>query len=83
MELRDKIITGSFMIGADGRKEPVNWKDYALKLETLLLESRQGEYNSDWSEVINKVENDNSNPLEFSYSDTIKSLQSKFLIIRI
>lgn len=36
MDIRDKLITGSFMIGEDGRKEPSNWKDYALKLEAEL-----------------------------------------------
>lgn len=38
MDIRDKIITGSFAIGSDGRKEPIDWKDYSLKLEKELTE---------------------------------------------
>jgi hypothetical protein len=38
MTLRDKIITGSFMIGHDGQKEPISWLDYALKLEKYIQE---------------------------------------------
>lgn len=30
--LRNRIITGTYAIGEEG-KEPINWKDYALKLE--------------------------------------------------
>lgn len=36
MDIRDELITGTFNIGSDGRKEPPNWKDYALKLEAKL-----------------------------------------------
>lgn len=37
-EIRDLIITGSYMIGPDG-KEPTNgWKDYAYQLENILLQ---------------------------------------------
>lgn len=36
MNIRDEIITGTFAIGADGKKEPIDWKDYALKLEDRL-----------------------------------------------
>lgn len=38
MDIRDEVITGSFMIGNDGRKEPINWRDYALKLEAKISE---------------------------------------------
>lgn len=41
MDIRDKIITGSYMIGNDGRKEPTNWKDYAIKLEKHIQETDQ------------------------------------------
>lgn len=37
MDIRDEIITGSFSIGSDGRKEPIDWKDYALKLEAKII----------------------------------------------
>jgi hypothetical protein len=40
MDIRDEIITGSFAIGQDGRKEPIDWKNYALKLETKIEEMR-------------------------------------------
>lgn len=36
MDIRDKIITGTFAIGSDGRKEPTDWKDYAIKLEHMI-----------------------------------------------
>lgn len=36
MDIRDEIITGTFAIGEDGRKEPIDWKDYAKKLEQKL-----------------------------------------------
>jgi hypothetical protein len=37
-EIRDLIITGSYMIG-DGMREPLNWKDYANKLEETLVKN--------------------------------------------
>lgn len=33
MSIRDELITGTFAIGSDGQKEPIDWKEYALKLE--------------------------------------------------
>jgi len=33
LRLRDRIITGTYAIGTIG-KEPTDWKDYAIKLET-------------------------------------------------
>ena len=44
MDIRDKLITGTFSIGADGRKTPASWKGYALKLEQALDKSK------DWEE---------------------------------
>jgi len=35
--IRDMMITGSFMIGPNG-KEPAVWKDYAMKLEKFICE---------------------------------------------
>lgn len=40
MDIRDEIITGSFAVGKDGRKEPIDWKKYALELEQKLGEVR-------------------------------------------
>lgn len=34
--LRNRIITGTYAIGEEG-KEPINWKDYALKLEAYIM----------------------------------------------
>jgi hypothetical protein len=35
-EIRDQVITGSFMLGYDGCKEPTyGWEAYARKLEVL------------------------------------------------
>lgn len=34
--LRNRIITGTYAIGPEG-KEPTNWQDYALKLESHIL----------------------------------------------
>lgn len=36
MNIRDTLITGTFLIGEDGQKEPTNWKEYAEKLEKHL-----------------------------------------------
>jgi hypothetical protein len=36
MDIRDEIITGTFYIGSDGRKEPTDWKEYAAKLENKI-----------------------------------------------
>jgi len=38
MDIRDELITGSFMYGHDGRKEPPDWKKYAIKLEAKIEE---------------------------------------------
>lgn len=38
MDIRDEIITGTFAIGNDGRKEPPDWKQYALLLEDKIKE---------------------------------------------
>ena len=38
-EIRDIVITGSYLIG-DGMKEPAHgWKDYANKLEDILVKN--------------------------------------------
>lgn len=37
-EIRNLIITGSYMIG-DGIVEPISWKDYANKLEDLIIKN--------------------------------------------
>lgn len=39
MDVRDELITGSYMIGSNGRKEPPNWQEYAIKLENKLKQS--------------------------------------------
>lgn len=39
MNIRDEIITGTFAIGPDGQREPIDWKDYALKLEEKIKTS--------------------------------------------
>lgn len=36
MNIRDAIITGSFNIGADGKREPPNWEKYAIALEKVI-----------------------------------------------
>lgn len=36
IRLRNRIITGTYAIGPEG-KEPTNWRDYALKLESHIL----------------------------------------------
>jgi len=36
-QLRDKIITGSYAIGSNGLKEPVDWKQYAERLEEYII----------------------------------------------
>jgi hypothetical protein len=41
MNIRDKIITGSYAIGHDGKKEPLDWKDYALKLEEYVVKGEE------------------------------------------
>jgi len=41
MNIRDKFITGNFIIGSDGQKEPPSWKDYALKLEEELIKQHR------------------------------------------
>lgn len=33
MDIRDELITGSYIVGDDGRKEPINWKVYAIQVE--------------------------------------------------
>jgi hypothetical protein len=38
-EIRDLIITGNYMIGYDGIREPIDWKDYANKLEEILTQN--------------------------------------------
>lgn len=39
-EIRDLIITGSYMIGEDGLRESVHgWKDYANRLEEMLVKN--------------------------------------------
>ena len=39
-EIRDLIITGSYMIGEDGLREPAHgWKDYANRLEETLVKN--------------------------------------------
>lgn len=39
-EIRDLIITGNFLIGEDGLREPAcGWKDYANKLEETLVKN--------------------------------------------
>jgi hypothetical protein len=38
MDIRDEIITGSCMYGHDGRREPIDWKNYAIKLEAKIEE---------------------------------------------
>ena len=39
-EIRNEIITGSFMIGINGLKEPVHgWEDYARKLENWIMDN--------------------------------------------
>lgn len=35
MTTRDRFITGSYAIGENG-KEPLDWKEYALKLEDYI-----------------------------------------------
>lgn len=35
--LRDELIKNSFMIGANGLKEPYSWRSYAEKLEEYIL----------------------------------------------
>ena len=49
MDIRDKLITGTFSIGADGRKTPTSWKGYALKLE------EEVESSEDWKEKWNTI----------------------------
>lgn len=39
MNIRDALITGTFLIGPDGQKEPTNWKEYAEKLEAHLTQT--------------------------------------------
>lgn len=36
-QLRDLIITGSYAIGSDGMKEPIDWKKYAENLESHFI----------------------------------------------
>jgi hypothetical protein len=38
-EIRDLIITGNYMIGDDGIREPIDWEDYANKLEEILTQN--------------------------------------------
>ena len=39
-DIRDLVITGTFMFGNEGIKEPVHgWEDYARKLEDILIEN--------------------------------------------
>ena len=46
-DIRDEIITGSFIIGEDGRKEPIDWKEYALKLEHYIKKMEKEEAHTD------------------------------------
>jgi hypothetical protein len=46
LDIRDKLITGTFDIGSDGRKHPINWEIYALKLEQHLKQVQA----DSWSE---------------------------------
>ena len=80
-KIRDSIITGSYAIGENGQKEPLDWKEYALKLEAELLKSAKGDYNKRWMAIINRVEKDNKE-VE-SYSETVKNLQNKYLLFKI
>lgn len=41
MNIRDEIITGSYAIGETG-KEPLDWKEYALKLEAHIADLKTG-----------------------------------------
>lgn len=47
-ELRDKLITGNFMI-SDGIKQPLSWQQYAIKLEDEYLSLKQA--NAEWISV--------------------------------
>jgi hypothetical protein len=39
-DIRNLVITGTFMFGNEGIKEPVHgWEDYARKLEDILIEN--------------------------------------------
>lgn len=40
--LRNRIITGTYAIGPEG-KEPTNWRDYALKLESYIMKLKNEE----------------------------------------
>jgi len=53
-EIRDIVITGSFMIGSEGEKEPVHgWEDYARKLEDILIENGGSlpTFHTSWIEI--------------------------------
>lgn len=53
-EIRDKVITGSFVIGDEGMKEPCtalgmdDWEFYAKRLETMVS---MGEFDQKWISV--------------------------------
>jgi hypothetical protein len=70
MDIRDKIITGTFAIGQDGRKEPIDWKDYALKLEPLALESK----GMKWKKASERLPDKGVGLLKYVW---VRSLQSK------
>lgn len=36
-QIRDKVITGSYAIGSNGMKEPIDWKRYAERLEEYII----------------------------------------------
>ncbi|MCK9446523.1 hypothetical protein M0Q50_06590 [bacterium] len=44
-DIRDLVITGTFMFGNEGIKEPLSWKTYANKLEKILVKNNGNLFN--------------------------------------
>lgn len=55
-EIRNQLITGSFMIGPDGLKEPPDWHSYSELLEDEIIKYEERNINLHLKNIKDKTE---------------------------